>query len=300
MAKPVTELFSNLKIDFFDQPMQYAIVIIIVSLHIIIPKVNAQDNYFNWFPSESEFPLIEYDLLETQVYTGAFYLNAEKVDYQGVFIPVNIGLRKPFLQWKMLNAHCQIAIGAASYTQFEIIKYDKNTLRGGLLNNDYKASGYFYLTKGRHKFRMQVFHISSHLGDDYMLRNEHYELNDKTVNYEQLDITYLYKSKGTSYYIGLGAVVTPNTYRERFMAGGGIQSSRIVNQNLDLAFGADLKFYHENKFIPDIHSGIGVVIKKKERHQAKLMFDSFYGHMPFSTLKLGIVYWFGISAVIFI
>ncbi len=64
------------------------------------------------------------------------------------------------------------------------------------------------LTK-KHHLRLQVFHISSHFGDDYMLRNEYFEQNNKTVNYEQIDVIYLYRNIGSNYYFGMGEVSTP-------------------------------------------------------------------------------------------
>ncbi len=40
-----------------------------------------------------------------------------------------------------------LSLEAASYTQFEIIRYDANTFRGGLLNTDLKASGFLSVNK---------------------------------------------------------------------------------------------------------------------------------------------------------
>ncbi len=51
-----------------------------------------------WFSQKELFPLLEYDLLETQTYTVVFFLKAKNENYQAAYIPVNLGLRKSFLQ----------------------------------------------------------------------------------------------------------------------------------------------------------------------------------------------------------
>jgi len=254
---------------------------------------SAQDTSTEWFAANCLFPMLEYDLLEVQPYAGMHVLNAQKQEFEGIYIPVNIGFRKSIIQWDMLSFRFDFALGVASYTQFEIIRYDENTLRGGLLNTDFKASGFLFASKGRSRLRMQLFHISSHLGDDYILRNQDYELNDKSVNYEQLHLTYLLTLKKAEVYLGLGQVITPNTFRKRFMLQAGFQGSFPINPALDFTLGTDIKLYDENDYIPDVHSGIGVTINQREQHQVNFSVDSFFGHLPYSTLDFGKVFWIG-------
>lgn len=244
--------------------------------------------------------MLEYDLLEVQPYTGVFFLNAELENYEGVYIPVNIGFRKSFIQWDMGSIRFDLAIGVATYTQFEITRFDENTFRGGLLNTDFKASGFLFASIERHKFRMQLFHISSHLGDDYLLRNQDFELNDKSVNYEQIDITYLYSFPNTDFYTGVGFVITPNSFRERFMIQCGFQATIPLKPKLDMAYGADIKLYEENEYSPDIHAEIGISIKQREQQQINFSIDAYLGKLPYSTLKFGQVYWIGLSTRIYL
>ena len=200
----------------------------------------------------------------------------------------------------MLSMHFDFTIGAASYTQFEIIRFDENTLRGGLLNTDFKGTGFIAASKGKSKYRLQLFHVSSHLGDDYIYRNEAYELNNKSVNYEQIDLTYLYSFDHTDLYAGLGYVITPNAFRERFMAELGIQSLAKIGKKKDLALGTDIKIYEENDFIPDVHAGLGVNFNQRNSAQLNLSIDAYYGNIPYSTLDFGLVFWFGVSTRVYI
>jgi hypothetical protein len=259
-----------------------------------------QKDSLQWFPKNGLFPFLEYDLLEVKPYVGVFILNTDSAKNNGAYIPVNIGFRKSFIQWKMLNMKFDFALGLASYTQFEIVQVEENTLKGGLMNTDFKVSGFLSAVKGNHKFRLQLFHISSHLGDDYILRNEDYELNDKSVNYEQIDLSYLYSFSNAGIYAGIGSVISPNTFRKRFMAEIGYQASYPMTPKVDFTFGSDIKLYDENEFIPDIHAGIGITLKQREQHQINFLIDGYYGRMPYSTLDFGQVYWFGVSASLYL
>ena len=264
------------------------------------PALTAQESSHEWFPKNSLFPMLEYDLLEVQPYAGFFFLHSDKVENNAAYIPVNLGLRKSFIQWTMCSAQFDLALGASSYTQFEIMRYDQNTLRGGLLNTDFKASGYLNISKNKNKFRIQLFHISSHLGDDYILRNQQYKPNDKSVNYEQIDFIYLFDLKQTDFYVGLGYIVTPNTFRERFMAELGLQANIEMKDGLDLTYGFDIKIYEENGFYPDIHAGIGVTLNQRSQPQLSFLLDTYFGSLPYSTLDLGQVFWIGPSCRIYL
>lgn len=275
--------------------MKRAFCILLISTSIVIAK--AQIVNFTWFPDTTLFPSLHYDLLENHFYTGSFILSSQSVDYSGAYIPVNIGIQKAFMQWKISNTKFQFSLGAASFTQFEIIRFDANTLRGGLLNNDYKASGIISASNEQHKFKLQLFHISSHLGDDYMLRNEYFELNDKTVNYEQIDVIYFHELNKISPYGGFGYVVSPNTFRKRFMMQFGLQGVSPLTKNLSLAFGSDIKLYEEHNYKPNIHTSFGFNVNKGKPH-LNFSIDTYYGKIPYSTLKMGNVFWYGLSTII--
>ena len=235
----------------------------------------SQSDSVVWFAERSLFPLLEYDLLEVQPYVGLFMLNSKDTTYNGAYIPVNIAFRKSVLQWRMLNMQFDLAFGAAAYTQFEIVRFDENSLRGGMLNIDYKASGFLSFIKNQNKFRIQLFHISSHIGDDYIYRNQSYDLNNKSVNYEQIDFIYLKSLRKIDLYGGLGYVISPNAFRKRFMAELGFQAKLVTKGKWDLAIGTDIKFYDENDFIPDIHSAIGMTFNQKGKPQINFSLDGY-------------------------
>jgi len=281
--------------------MKYkACIIYLLALLQINLNLFAQNKQWNFFPVERNFPLLEYDLNECHIYSGMHILRTEFNEHKGVYIPVNLGVSKVLLGYNYGEYGIDLGLEAASYTQFEVIEYSASTLRGGLLNIDFKASGYIGIKKNRHRIRLRIFHISSHMGDDYMLRNDYFEPNDKTVNYEQIDLTYLYKARRYSAYFGLGENISPNTFRKRFMLQLGTMADYPINRFLAISGGADIKIQQENQFFPDIHISEGISVYKNMQKQASFLIDFYSGHIPFSTLKFGKVYWFGISTVVFL
>jgi hypothetical protein len=260
----------------------------------------AQTKAFEWFPNESNFPLLEYELLETKPYLGIFLIKSDSTRPEGVYIPVNIGFRKPVFSMRLGDVELNGIGGVASYTQFNIERYDENTFRGGLLNIDYKVNGILSASKGRHNLRLQIFHISSHLGDDYIIRNQYFEYNDKSVNYEQIDLTYLYSFERLDLYFGIGEVYSRNAFRDRFMFQSGFQGGIPISNTLYLSFGSDIKIYEENDFAPDIHYGLGVTFRKEKQPQFNMMVDGFFGRLPYSTLDWGNVRWIGVSSSIYL
>ena len=169
-----------------------------------------------------------------------------------------------------------------------------------MLNIDYKASSIFALSRQRHKFRLQVFHISSHLGDDFIIRNQYFEYNNKSVNYEQVDLTYLYSFDRLEIYIGLGEVFNRNAFRDRFMIQSGFQSYFPLSDKIIFSFGTDIKKYEENDFVPDIHYGFGLTIGEADQFQFNLMVDGYFGRLPYSTLDWGKMRWLGLSSSIYL
>ena len=253
-----------------------------------------------WFPEKSTFPVLRYDLFEAQMYSGIFYLHTNKTDTLSSYVPVNFGFDKTVIAWRVSDWTLAAGLGAASYTQFEIERYDKNTLRGGLLNIDYKASGYLYAGKERNRIRVQVFHRSSHLGDDYMLWKKHFELNDKSLSYEQIDLIWLHQLGQTDFYGGLGYAFSPFIFRERWLVQVGVQTLQQLNEQLFFDGGFDLKIQQENAWHPEVHFGAGIAFRRDAENHAWLGLDGYYGYLPYSTLDYGKVFWLGAAAKIYL
>ena len=59
--------------------------------------------------------------------------------------------------------------------------------------------------------------------------------------------------------------------------------------------GTDIKLFAENDFYPSIRLGAGINLFVKEEERFRLWFEYYQGHLPYSTIDLGILRWWGIG-----
>jgi len=254
-------------------------------------------NTFILFPKERVFSQINLDPLSCKVYGGLHLIYENGKNNDGVFIPVNLGFSKPFFTYKLDKIKFEIGLEACSFTQFEIEHVEGNTYVGGLFNNDYKASAYISAFYKELSYRVRLFHISSHLGDDYMIRNEDFARNDKSVNYEQIDLTILKKVKFIEYYSGIGYIITPNAFRERFSFQAGFQFFKDSEKLFHLIGGTDIKLFEQNDFYPNIRSAIGTKISHSDsKFGLCLQVELYHGHIPYSTQEYRKITWIGVGS----
>ncbi|PLX15091.1 MAG: hypothetical protein C0597_09230 [Marinilabiliales bacterium] len=252
-----------------------------------------------FLPEERIFSLINLDPLSCQIYGGMYIILEDGEKNKGIFIPVNLGFSKPFFGLYLSDIKFEIGLEAGSYTQFEIVHVENTTYLGGLFNNDYKASAYLSSYYKNISYRLRLFHISSYLGDDYMIRNEEFIRNDKSVNYEQLDLTVLKKINYSELYTGIGYILTPNAYRERLSFQIGFQFEKTGEKIFQLVGGVDLKAFEQNSFYPNIRTAIGTKITTNKRKAGlRIQMEYYHGHLPYSTQEYRKISWFGISSSI--
>ena len=122
---------------------------------------------------------------------------------------------------------------------------------------------------GRNSYRVRLYHISSHLGDDYIVR---YQLNYYTpnaVNYELLDFTLSHDLPiGLRVYGSAGVCLRGQTERQRFNLEVGAYYRQPGNKKQRLVGGVDIKAWQQTNFRPGVHAGI-------ERHMQKPTVEVF-------------------------
>lgn len=245
-----------------------------------------------FFPETRLFPSLFLDPLECQVIGGSYFLFRKRSDLS-LYSVVNLGFTKPVLAKHSDSVSWELSFGAASFTQFDLIRKENGSYLAGLLNNDYKINCDLSIQKNNNIMRLRLFHLSSHLGDDYILRNNDTILNDKSVNYEQADLTYL-RLKGTNYwYAGLGEIYTKNAFRKRLsLSGGGLLNFGKSNP-VKLFTSLNLKLFAENNFVPDIRTSFGISFNHKAESLIRIWVEYYSGQLPYSTLDFGRVNWLG-------
>jgi len=255
---------------------------------------NNQDSTVTFFPDNRLFPSLFLDPLECQMHGGTCFLFRKGSDVS-LYSPVNLGFTKPVFAKKGESISWELKFGAATFAQFDLIRRDDGIYLAGLLNNDYKVSGDFTVQKNNHTLQFRIFHVSSHKGDDYMLRHNDTVPNDKSVNYEQADLTYL-KANGSNYwYVGIGEIYTIYAFRERLsFHGGGLYNFGPSNP-VNLFTSVNVKLFAENDFIPDIRTALGINFNRRSEPLVRIWLEYYSGQLPYSTLDYGRVNWIGLA-----
>jgi hypothetical protein len=253
---------------------------------------SGKDSALLIFPQTRIFPVVFIDPLECQLSGSSTFLFRKDNDLS-LYNQVNFGLIKPVIARHTEKISWEINFGAGTFTQFDLLKKASGSFLAGLLNNDYKISADFSLQIDNNIFRIRTFHLSSHLGDDYMLRHNDTIPNDKSNNYEQVDLTYLHAKANDYWYLGAGEIYTVYSFRKRFslFCGGLWTFGKLERINFFGTF--NLKFLQENSFAPDFRDAYGINLMRNHERYMRIWVEFYSGHLPYSTLKYGRISWMG-------
>ena len=253
-----------------------------------------KDSVLAFFPRSRLYQPIFLDPLECQASGGSYFL-FRKGENTSLYSNVTLGFQRPVFTAHGKTLSWEGSVGVATFSQFDLLKRDDGSYLAGLLNNDYKLNGDLSIKRKDNIFRVRFFHVSSHLGDDYMLRNNDSVPNDKSVNYEQADLTWIL-IKGKNYlYAGIGEIYTKYAFRERlsFQVGGLLNFADT--RAADFFASVNTKLFAENDFIPDIRCAAGISLNRRSESLVRIWAEYFSGKLPYSTLKYGRISWLGMS-----
>ncbi len=251
-----------------------------------------------FLPKGHLFEPILLDPLEAQTYVSV--LPAFRTDgrnYPGSIVPFAFGFCKPFYRWtKSPERASELSLDVASYTQFEVYHDDvKNTQKRQLINTDYKFSVIYNLRRGLNNWRFRFYHISSHLGDDYLFRNAIQAYTPNSVNYELIDATYSRVVRNTRYYGGVGFVLRKAEER-KLLAGhaGFYYRSPAPMRSVRMVGGLDAKVWQQTDFRPGLKGAVGIEVGKGT-NPLTFVLEGYTGFRPNSQYENQHVRWLGIG-----
>lgn len=263
--------------------------------------LNLQAQY-TWMGKRQTNSSIVLDPSEIQMFgTIATVLNQPINEYQ--YIPFAFGASKSIVS-KLIdnNRTWEMVAEFGVFTQFEWTTIDGKQQRN-LLNADYKAAFSYVRKQAFSTFRVRFFHVSTHLGDDYIFRNalESHTFNNR--NYEQIDFTY-YRNLRPNWrvYAGLGSVVRPNIKRRPFSYQIGSQREFLKEKKqFALSCGINLQGFQETSFTPNVKTAFGVAyIQEDNEEPIRLLLEFYSGHLPYSQKEKETIDWLGIGLYFYI
>lgn len=190
------------------------------------------------------------------------------------------------------NNNYQLAISGHIDNQFVFREENSSSLNGirhTFLNADY----FFYVHNDfvlneNNFLRVNFFHRSSHLGDDFLLLNnfdgdDGYWANDQS-NYESIEVFYAFNTEKTGLYAGISYMVRTDSDRKNatLQQGGVFKNFRTNNNFLNRLFlGYDLRFLENNDYNLDINAGLGYAFKNNN----SLRIEYYNGYLPYTRLE---------------
>ncbi|GAB4049022.1 DUF1207 domain-containing protein [Spirosoma litoris] len=250
-----------------------------------------------FLPKGHLFDPIILDPLEAQTYGSilpGYWTEGQK--YKGSIVPFAFGFAKPFYRRTTEPGRAEEwVLDLASFTQFEAYHDDvMDKARRQIMNTDYKISIIYNIRRGEHNYRIRVYHISSHLGDDYIYRNKLTAPSPNSVNYEQLDFTYSRTVSDWRLYGGAGIVLRKTEERKLFSAQLGAFYKKPSTHAARLVGGADIKFWQQTDFRPGIHGGIGIELGRTQNNLTFLL-EGYSGFRPYSQYEQQQTSWIGVG-----
>ncbi|MCX6214826.1 DUF1207 domain-containing protein [Spirosoma sp.] len=250
-----------------------------------------------FLPKGHLFDPILLDPLEAQTYGSILPLYwTEGQKYNGSIVPFAFGFAKPFYRRSTDASHAEEwVLDLASFTQFEAFHDDvtDKALRR-IINTDYKISIIYNVRRGENNYRFRVYHLSSHLGDDYIYRNKLTAPSPNSVNYELLDATYSRTVNNWRVYGGLGVVLRKTEERKPLSAQLGAFYKKPSTKATRLVGGADIKFWQQTDFRPGIHAGIGFEVGRTQNNLTFLL-EGYSGFRPYSQFEQQQTTWLGLG-----
>ena len=250
-----------------------------------------------FLPKGHLFEPILLDPLEAQTYGSvlpSYWTEGKK--YEGSIVPFAFGFAKPFYRHTTDAGRAEEwVLDLASFTQFEAYHDDKlNKARRQIMNTDYKISIIYNIRRGLNNYRIRVYHLSSHLGDDYIYRNNITAPSPNSVNYELLDVTYSRVINSWRLYGGAGVVLRKTEERKPISAQVGAFYKKSSAKAARLVGGVDVKFWQQTDFRPGIHGGIGVELGRTQNNLTFLL-EGYSGFRPYSQFENQQTSWIGIG-----
>lgn len=251
--------------------------VILLTLNVYAASVD--DGFIKGVPPQGRLfdPLIADPRWPHFSITYQYYIDNEELESVGA---TSFGETLNLYSGNAFYAGCwQIGIQAAVFAIFDLDAESKD-----LINADYWVGIPISYRKGNFSSLFRIFHQSSHLGDEYLLRKRVDRVN---LSYESLDLKLSYDINNIyRVYAGSGFLFNQDPSDiDKWSAQSGFElksPKTYLSGLLRPIAGIDLKAWEENDWSIDVSSRIGFQMEGKKTAWQKLqiMLEYLKGHSP--------------------
>lgn len=274
--------------------LKKSISILILTLIFIFPALSQK---MDFLPKNNIWQTQTLDPLATQSagQMAVMYENASKADYY--LAAFTFGFQRSLFAWpKGENKSFDLGFEGAAFTQFEWTDRSGEFQRN-ILSTDFMIGMPLTWLRNNWRIKLRVYHLSAHMGDDYMIRNNITGYYRNNNNYEQLDLNVLYSIKHWNFGLGAGSILRASQPRKALMFNANTEYRTSLNNKGNIkfyaAFYADAR--QDNDWKPAINLGTGLQFGQETEKPFKILFTYFNGPLPYSVYTGKAVSWFGLG-----
>ena len=182
---------------------------------------------------------------------------------------------------------------------FGLMDIGKNP--SALINADYFVGLPVSYRSGSWSGLVRLYHISSHLGDEFMLTPEGKKTKRINLSYEGIDLLLSYNFANTRVYGGGGYIIhkEPSYYKPLKVQAGAdyYANTTFLNGRLRPIFGVDIKVEEHSNWLPGISCKAGVQLENSTMisNKVQLMLEYYVGKSIHGQLYQNKVQYIGIG-----
>jgi Protein of unknown function (DUF1207) len=229
-----------------------------------------------WLPRETLFdPLIADPRWPQFSASIQFYSGDTELD---TVASTNFGATIPVYGWEGLGWQWQLGAQGGVFSIFDL---DSDSF--DLINADYLAGIPLQMRRGDFSTQLRFFHQSSHLGDEFLLRNRVERIN---LSYEAIDALLSYELfDAFRVYGGGGGIVHSDPDLDPLFAHAGIEATSpepIIGNSLFPVAAFDFQASEELDWDQNysVRAGLELRTEVLEERRLQLMFEYFNGRSP--------------------
>ena len=229
-----------------------------------------------WLPRAALFqPLIADPRWPRFSATLQFYQDDEELGTVGA---ANFGAALPFYGWRALGADWQVGLHAGVFSIFDLEAESSD-----LVNSDFFVGLPVSARYGPVSAQLRLFHQSSHLGDEFLLRNRIDRIN---LSYEAVDLRLSLKPfDWLRLYAGGGAIVSSEPDLAAGIAQAGIEITSPKPIYRDLLYpvvALDVQSFEERDWAVNYSARAGVEFRSRwlASRRLQVLLEYFNGNSP--------------------
>ncbi len=251
----------------------------------------------DFLPEQNLWETQTLDPLASQAYgqMAIAYNSGAQADYY--IAGFAFGFQRSIFAWpKGEDRSFDLGFEGAALTQFEWTDRTGEFQRN-IVSTDFLIGMPLTWKRNNWLLRLRVYHLSAHIGDDYMIRNKITGYYRNNNNYEQLDFTTALRIKKWSFSLGAGSVLRASQPRKPLVFTAATDFVIAINKAETISY--FIGFYSDARqdydFRPAINIGTGFRFGKAESHPFKILFTYFNGPLPYSVYAGRDISWFGLG-----